>query len=163
MDSKLINQLAKHIREIYFGVNWTWSNLKDQLSDVTWEEANRKVYSLNTILALTYHIQYYIPPLVSVIKGGPLTGKDKFSFDHPTIQSKEEWDNFVTNIFEEAEALAGLIERLDEDILWEIFSEEKYGNYFRNIQGFVEHAHYHLGQIVVIKKILRNERIINDE
>jgi len=30
----------------------------------------------------------------------------------------------------------------------------KYGNYFRNIVGVIEHIHYHLGQIVLIKKIL---------
>ncbi len=154
MESKLVKQLAKHIREVYFGVNWTWSNLKDNLSDVTWEQATTKIYSLNTILGLTYHMHYYIAPLVSVLKDGPLTGEDKFSFDHPVIESKEDWDMFLSNIFKEAEELAVMVEQLDEDILWETFVEEKYGNYFRNIQGFVEHCHYHLGQIVVIKKIL---------
>jgi hypothetical protein len=29
---------------------------------------------------------------------------------------------------------------------------EKYGNYYRNIHGIIEHIHYHLGQIVLIEK-----------
>ena len=31
---------------------------------------------------------------------------------------------------------------------------EKYGTYYRNFHGLIEHAHYHLGQIVLIKKLV---------
>jgi hypothetical protein len=135
-------------------INWTWSNLKDSLSDVTWEQANTKIDSLNTIVGLTYHINYYLASLVSVLEGSPLIGKDKYSFDHPPINTKQDWDDFLIVIFKEAEDLVVMVEKLDEAILWTTFAEEKYGNYYRNIQGFVEHSHYHLGQIVVIKKML---------
>jgi len=153
MASKVTKQLAQHIREVYFGVNWTWSYLKEQLSDVTWQEATTKIDSLNTIIGLTYHIHYYVAPLISVVKDGVWSGEDKLSFDHPDIKSKEDWANFLVTFFEEAESLASLIEEMDEESLWK--TEEKFGNYFKNIQGFVEHCHYHLGQIVVIKKLLR--------
>ena len=43
---QLSNQIAKHFREVYFGGNWTCSNLKDQLKDVTWKQATQKIYSL---------------------------------------------------------------------------------------------------------------------
>jgi len=32
----LTEQIAKHLREIYFDGNWTCSNLKDNLADITW-------------------------------------------------------------------------------------------------------------------------------
>ena len=51
-------------------------------------------------------------------------------------------------------SFAILIEQLQESKLWEDFSENKYGNYYRNICGIIEHIHYHLGQIVLIKKII---------
>ena len=31
-------QIAKHFREVYFGGNWTSSNLKDNLADVDWQQ-----------------------------------------------------------------------------------------------------------------------------
>ena len=34
------------------------------------------------------------------------------------------------------------------------FVDEKYGTYLRNIDGMIEHAYYHLGQVVLIKKLL---------
>ncbi len=46
------------------------------------------------------------------------------------------------------------MEQLPEHKLWEDFTDKKYGNYYRNFHGIIEHSHYHLGQIVLIKKIL---------
>jgi hypothetical protein len=46
------------------------------------------------------------------------------------------------------------VEQLPSIQLWETFTDEKYGTYYSNLQGIIEHIHYHLGQIVVIKKIL---------
>ena len=35
----LPQQIATHIRDIHFGNNWTDSDMKMVLSDVTWQEA----------------------------------------------------------------------------------------------------------------------------
>ena len=63
----------------------------------------------------------------------------------------------------DAENFAILIEHLPEAKLGEIFTDEKYGNYYRNVHGIIEHTHYHLGQIVLIKKILSQVRGTNAE
>jgi hypothetical protein len=34
------------------------------------------------------------------------------------------------------------------------FDDGKYGTVLRNILGLIEHTHYHLGQIVILKKDL---------
>lgn len=151
----LTAQIAKHFREVHFGVNWTWSNLRDNLADVTWEQATTQVHGLNTIAALVFHIHYFVGVTLKVLQGGPLEGSDKYSFDLPPIQSQEDWDNLLAQVWADAETYASLIEQLPEQQLWEVFSQEKYGNYYRNLHGIIEHTHYHLGQIAVIKKILQ--------
>ncbi len=80
--------LAKHFRDVHFGGNWTAVNLKDTLADVSLEEATTKVGSLNTILALVYHINYYVTAILKVLNGGPLDASDKFSYDHPNPASE---------------------------------------------------------------------------
>ena len=146
--------LAKHFRDVFFGGNWTSVSLFDTLKDVSWQQANAKVDSLNTIVALTYHISYYISAVMKVLEGGPLDASDKFSFDHPPVQSQDDWDQMLAKIRAEAEQYAALVEQLPESKLWEDFAGGKYGNYYRNLQGVTEHTHYHLGQIAVIKKLL---------
>lgn len=148
-------QLAKHVKEVYFGGNWTWVNLKDTLADVTWQQATTKMHSFNTIGVLVYHINYYVGAITDVLQEKPLTAHDRYAFDMPPVQSKEDWDNMLAKIWIDAENLVGLIEQLPEHKLWENFSEEKYGLYYRNLLGFIEHTHYHMGQIVILKKLLQ--------
>ena len=150
-------QIAKYLREVHFGKNWTWSSLKENLEDVTWEEATTRVYSLNTIAALLFHINYFEDAILKVLEGGALDAKDEYSFDVPSINSKKDWDKLVAKTIADAEKFAILVEQLPESKLWETFSEEKYGNYFRNIHGVIEHTHYHLGQIIIIKKIIQSK------
>ena len=151
---KLSEQIAKHFREVHFGGNWTSSNLKDTLAGVSWQQAVVKVQSLNTIAALVYHINYYVSAVSKVLQGEPLTASDKYSFDLPPIQSDEDWKHLLDKFWKDAENFSGLIEQLPDSKLDEIFVDEKYGTYYRNLQGIIEHTHYHLGQIVLIKKLL---------
>lgn len=150
----LTGQIAKQFREIHFGGNWTSSNLKDNLAGVTWQQATTQVYSFNTIAALVYHMNYFVSAVLRVLQGESLNARDKYSFDLPPIHSQEDWENLLDKTWTDAENFASLIEQLPESKLWETFSDEKYGNYYRNIHGIIEHNHYHLGQIVLVKKIL---------
>ena len=150
----LSSQIAKHFREVHFGGNWTSVNLKETLADVTWQQATKKLYSLNTIATLVFHTNYYVTVVSKVLQGEPLNAKDKYSFEHTPILSQENWDSLLSKTWRDAENFASLIEQLPDDILEENFSDEKYGSYYRNLHGIIEHMHYHLGQIVLIKKIL---------
>lgn len=150
-------QLAKHCRDVHFGGNWTFVNLKDTLADITWQEATTQYQDSNTIATLLFHINYYINPVARVLQGEPLNASDKFSFDCPTITSQEEWEHLIQKALDEAEQFANEIEKLEESKLFEVFSDEKYGNYFRNLLGIIEHTHYHLGQIALIKKMIRQQ------
>lgn len=150
----LPQQIAKHFREVYVGINWTEVNLKDSLTGVTWQQATTQVHSCNTIAALVFHMNYFVSRVIKVLQGAPLEGHDKDSFDLPPLQSAEDWTALQDRAFTDAETLASLVEQLPANKLDETFVNEKYGNYYRNIHGIIEHNHYHLGQIVLLKKIL---------
>jgi hypothetical protein len=70
------------------------------------------------------------------------------------VKSEGDWRNLLENTWSDAETFATLIEQLPENKLEDTFVDEKYGNYHRNFLGVIEHTHYHLGQIVLLKKIL---------
>jgi hypothetical protein len=151
----LSQQIAKHFKDVFFGGNWTVSNMKEQLSDISWQQATTKVEALNSIVALTYHNYYFVLALLDVLEGKPLTSNDKFSFNHPQIQSQQEWMDFLNKIWNDVERAALLIEQIPESKLGEDFADAKYGTYYRNVIGIIEHTHYHLGQIALIKKLLQ--------
>lgn len=151
-----VQQIARHFREVYFGGNWTAVNLKDVLGEVTWQQAITQVDHLNSIAALVFHIHYYLSPALNALHGKPLNAHDQLSFNLPRISSDEDWQQLVTGFFADAESFAQQIEQMDEARLFEHFAgTSKYGNYYRNLLGIIEHTHYHLGQISLIKKIIK--------
>lgn len=149
-------QITQHLREIYFGNNWTGTNYTEVLKDITWEEATKQISDYNTILKLVFHTYYFIKVVIPVLDGKELDAHDKFSFDHPIISSKTDWQQLLITIYADVALLASKIEKLSDEKLVTVFSDPKYGNYYRNLHGIIEHCHYHLGQIVIIKKLIRS-------
>ena len=115
----LSKEIARQIREMHFGQNWTGSSLKDQLQDLDWKAATASMYS----------------------------------FALPPIKSEEAWQHFLSKVWQDAEEFASMIEKMPDEKMWDIMIEEKYGTYYRNFLGIIEHFHYHLGQIAILRKI----------
>lgn len=151
---KLTEQLSKHLLDVHIGGNWTTVSLKQTLSDVTWMEANKTYQNLNSIAVLTQHTSYYVNALFEVLNGKGLNAKDELSFILPKIETEEEWQIYKEQLWLRAEDASTLIAQLPDEVLTEKFTDEKYGTYYRNIAGIIEHLYYHLGQIVIIKKLL---------
>jgi uncharacterized damage-inducible protein DinB len=150
-------ELANRFREVILSGTWIANtNFKNELEDLDWEVAKGKFQNLNTISSLAQHIHYYIYGIKNVFLGGDLEIKNKYSFDFPEIESQAEWKSFLTKFWNDSEEFASLIERMPEEKLSEDFVDKMYGTYLRNIEGMIEHSYYHLGQIVLIKKILTN-------
>lgn len=150
--------LANRFREVI--LNGTWianTNFKDQLEKLDYRIAIAKFQNLNTISDLVQHIHYYIKGVRNVLLGGNLEISDQYSFDFPPIKSQQQWENFLENSLKDSEEFSTLIETLPQEKLNEDFVEKKYGTYLRNLDGMIEHCYYHLGQIVLIKKIINQK------
>lgn len=150
--------LANRFREVI--LNGTWianTNFKDQLEKLDYRIAIAKFQNLNTISDLAQHIHYYIKGVKNVLLGGNLEISDQYSFDFPPIESQQQWENFLENFLKDSEEFSTLIETLPQEKLNEDFVEKKYGTYLRNLDGMIEHCYYHLGQIVLIKKIINQK------
>lgn len=146
--------LANRLREVLLNGRWIANtNYKEQLANVSWQQAIHKVGSLNTIAALTYHINYYLAGLLSAFETGKLEIRDKYSFDLPPIQSEKDWNKLVSDFLSNSEKFASAVEQMNDNIFDMPFIDEKYGSYLRNIEGVIEHSYYHLGQIVLLNKL----------
>ncbi len=70
----------------------------------------------------------------------------------------KQWQELLDKTWKDAEVFATLVQQLPESKFEDSFSNEKYGNYYTNIHGIIEHTHYHLGQIVFMKKLVRKQK-----
>ncbi|GAB4252964.1 MAG: hypothetical protein Kow0027_17970 [Saprospiraceae bacterium] len=151
----LPRQISEQIKGFHYGPNATGVNLKMALEGVDWKMATTRVDSLNTIAELVFHINYYVEAVLGVLKGKPLTAHDKYSFDLPPIKSQADWEQLLNKVWKEADEMIEIVAGLDDSKLAEVFVKEKYGNYYRNLTGICEHSNYHIGQISMLKKIIR--------
>jgi len=153
MDDSL--RLAHRLREVILNGKWIANtNIKDQIKDVSLEQALKQVADLNTIASLTFHINYYISGVLQVLEGGDLDISDKFSFDLPAIKFENEWTDLKTELFKNTEQFAQRVESMSNEQLNAVFIKEEYGDFKRNIEAMIEHSYYHLGQVTLIKKMI---------
>ena len=150
------SQLALQFKQLYFGPSLVGTSLKDALEGLDWKNATRKVDDLNSIAMLVFHINYYISAVLKVLEGGPLDAHDKYSYDMPPINSEEDWQALLDKCRQDAEEFIGLVEKMPDEELTRPMDTGKYGDWFKNLLIIQEHSNYHLGQIVLIKKMLRN-------
>ncbi len=149
--------LANRLREpILNGTFIAYTNFKAQVENLTWEQATCKIENLNTIAQLVFHIHYYVHGILNVFEGGGLDIRDKYSFDMKPITVQEEWEHLTNALWEDTEKFASHVEAMSDEKLQSVFVDEKYGFYHRNIDAMIEHAYYHLGQVVLIKKMVLN-------
>jgi hypothetical protein len=151
-------QLAQDFKNVHFGGNWTSVNFEAVLDSITWGQAVQEFEGLNTIAKLVFHCNYYVDAVLKVLDGGTLEAHDSFSYDLKPIHSEMEWQVLKDKLFQDAERFTRLVSLLPEDRIWENMADPKYGTYYRNIQGIIEHCHYHLGQIVIINRLIQNNQ-----
>ena len=150
--------IAKQFREIYLDGKWViGTNLKAELENTTWQDANKTVGKHNSIAALTFHLNYYLAGVQKVLDGGSLDIRDTYSFDMEVLDSHEKWNDLRNSIITNARNFASSIESIPPKSLKDNFVDPKYGTLERNLQVIIEHGYYHFGQIVMIRKILQSQ------
>lgn len=152
--------LAKRFREVMINGKWiSNTNFKEQTETLSLKQATTPIGSLNTVALLCFHINYYIAGVLQVFKGGKLEIRDKYSFEMASLNSETDWVKLRQELFDNSEAFALHVEAMREEQLASAFVDEKYGTYERNIEGMIEHAYYHLGQVVIINKMIREQNL----
>jgi uncharacterized damage-inducible protein DinB len=156
---KIVNAIARQLLEVHFGENWTEVWIRKTLEDVSPDEARQHTAaSANTIASLLYHIAFYNKVILARLQGvEPFIGAAN-GFDGPVPQDQADWESLKADNLESAERLAEAIRKIPDEVLEEpMLKDGASSSYFRQLHGVIEHAHYHLGQIVILKNLIRNK------
>ncbi len=155
---KITELIAQHITEVYEGGNWTEVNIKDTLADVSHKEACIVTKaSYNTIAALVHHLSFYNDIVMQRLSGiDPVITKIN-GFDVPAITSEEDWAKLKERNLQSARQLVDAVRAFPKDKIFEHTATGR-STHYKTLHGITEHAHYHLGQIVLLKKLIRQPK-----
>lgn len=151
----LSQQIAQHLFDVHEGDNWTDVNLKNTLADVTWQQAEKiTAASKNSIAALLHHIGFYTNVIQQRLEGIDARIDEKNGFDHLAITSEEDWKDLIEECFRASTDLVTYLQNYPDDKLFVPVLEGK-STAYKSLHGLIEHTHYHLGQIVLIKHLVQ--------
>ncbi|MGN6265798.1 MAG: DinB family protein [Ginsengibacter sp.] len=155
---KIAELIATHLEEAFAGNNWSDVNVKDTLDGITFQEATTVTRaSSNTIAALLYHMTFYNRAIRQRLQGLEPEVSAANGFDLPPIISEYDWEQLKKNAFHTVNELANAIRNFPDERLGEENPAGK-GSFYKKLQGIIEHNYYHLGQIVILKNLIKNDQ-----
>lgn len=155
---KITELIAQHLLEVHEGNNWTEVDVTQTLRDVTMKEATYKtIASPNTIAALLQHLTFWNRVIVKRINGIAVAEPADNGYFVPELLDEADWQQLKADNLKSAHELAAAIRQFDVDALEQPILPE-HSTAYRNLQGSVEHVHYHLGQMVILKKLIRAQQ-----
>ena len=155
---ELTTLISTHIKEVYEGNNWTDVNISGAISDLNFKEATAITpASSNTIASLLYHIKFYNEVVMQRLNGIAPEINDANGFDMPALENENDWKKLVDDTHQSFIQLAGAAKNFPEERLSET-TPNGASSYYKTLHGIVEHAHYHLGQIIILKHLIRKKQ-----
>jgi uncharacterized damage-inducible protein DinB len=155
---KIAELIATHLQEAFAGNNWSDVNVKDTLDGITFPEAVTVTRaSSNTIAALLYHMTFYNRAIKQRLQGIEPETSAANGFDLQPLTSEYDWEQLKKNAFDTVNELANAIRNFPDEKLPEENPVGK-GSFYKKLHGVIEHNYYHLGQIVILKNLIKKRQ-----
>lgn len=144
--------LSENLHKICYGNNWTDVSISDTLKNIGYKQASRKTdASANTIAALVNHLWFWNTVILQRMNGENPAIPTQNGMD-VTVTSEEEWQELIKKLQSSFDELINATKNFPADKL-ETMVKDRTTTIGFNVLGIIEHAHYHLGQIVLLKNL----------
>ena len=153
MNSEL-NKIDRLFDEIADGNNWTGINIQHALLDIPAAIATQRINQAHLNIAeLLSHLTCWNKVMVSRLDNQNHQPAKEEDFPEIGKLTDGEWEDMKLEFFRSIHLLRGRLENHEDKILDEPMFEGA-SDAYRNLHGQIGHLHYHLGQIVLLKKLL---------
>lgn len=147
-----LNRIVKLFTEMHHGDCWVGVNFKTALQGLNAEIAGKvNIENSNSIWMLTAHVIYWRTAVVNRLNG-TLDAPPFHDFGLPEEFTDENWKQLLKDFELTYHQLINTIKHFNEKKLHEP-SPVKEQTYFDLMLGCLQHDAYHLGQLMLLKKI----------
>jgi uncharacterized damage-inducible protein DinB len=158
MSSILIKNLIRQLNEIQEGSLWFDQCFKEKIGQLSEDEAF--IRPISQIHSVAEHISHIIEWRKECIlrfegKRTDLMNSPEDWKDNHTLRNIG-WNNLKNLFFESTVTLIKILENEDDSFLEKIFLDTDY-NFHYLIEGIIQHDLYHLGQIGITIKLLKQK------
>lgn len=151
---KEVEFLHKLSSDLYDGSPWIDVNICRTIADIDAPVAAMKHESFNSIWQIVFHIVAWRETVLQRLKGNNIPSPENNFFEDPTDISEKAWSELKERLSLSQSDINDYLKR-DVEGLYEKPSNSGFTR-FELINGLLQHDCYHLGQIVLVKKLLTN-------
>jgi uncharacterized damage-inducible protein DinB len=147
-------RISNLYQSIYNGNPWLEVTLAHTLENVTAEQAYRKINpNLNTIWEIVNHLIQWRRNILRRVEGETVLTPDHNYFVPILDPSEAAWEQSLQSLAKSQELWNAFFESFDDADLAKIYVNNGH-TFYEHIHGIIQHDVYHLGQIVILKKLL---------
>ncbi len=147
-----INRIVKLFTDMHHGDCWVGVNFKTALQGLNAETAGKvNIENSNSIWMLIGHVIYWRTAVVNRLNG-TLDAPTFHDFALPEAFTDENWKQLLKDFESTYHLLTNAIKHFNEKKLYDP-SPVKEQTYYDLMMGCLQHDAYHLGQLMLLKKI----------
>lgn len=105
----------------------------------------------NSIWQIVNHISFWRELVTRRINEKAAIDTDETGHDAPPVTDQQEWEKTLLRFNRSFEKLHAAILQFDETLLFDELDGK--GSYYYNITGCIQHDAFHLGQIMMLKRV----------
>lgn len=147
-------RLKKLLTDHYDGLPWIDISILGTLKKIPAARAAQQVGSSNSVWQIVLHMIAWREQLVHKLKGEPMTVSDSNFIETISDTSRKAWVMTLDRLAASQELVLKTLASVD-------ISKKKKGNMYSNyeyVQAVLQHDAYHLGQIVLLDKLIRDAK-----
>lgn len=148
-----IKRIIKLLKDHYSGKPWIDITTGRTLKSLSAKQASAKYDGLNSIWEIVNHIISWRKALTGRVKDRPVPVPDDNFFSPVKDSSPAAWKKTVVKYELSQKEIMSFLSKSDDSLLENISPVSGY-SYYELVISIIIHDTYHLGQIILIKKLL---------
>lgn len=147
-------RIKKLFEDLYNGSPWIDVTIMDTLGNISAEQASKKIApGRNSIWQIVNHITSWRENVLLRVQGNKIVTPNNNYFAEIENISEAEWHKALERLANSQNQWIRFLENFDESQFENIYPSNQM-SYYEQIHGILQHDAYHLGQIVLLSKLV---------
>jgi len=147
-------RITKLFEDLYNGSPWIDVSIMDTLKDISAEQSAKKVTpGRNSIWQIVNHMIAWRENVLLRIQGNEIVTPNNNYFTEIENTSETEWQKALERLENSQHQWIAFLKAFEESQFEKIYPKNRM-SYYEHIHGILQHDAYHLGQIVLLSKLM---------
>lgn len=151
-----VHRITSLFEKLYNSKPWLDINMVSTLKSINAKQAQKRVLkNCNTIWEITAHVIAWRQNVLLRVNGEVITTPNHNYIKEVKDTSETAWKNTLNDLDVSQKQWVDFLKTSSDNNLKHIYTPNNM-TYYEHIHGIIQHDAYHLGQIVLLKKLFSN-------